>query len=88
MATVAHALSRDYDGDPFQRAICTESHKRQGQHRARDRARRPVRFARMSPSRPTPQNISKLRGEKAVGTWQLNRDDQGYRDDLAFTFRR
>jgi hypothetical protein len=27
-------------------------------------------------------------GSTLAGVWQLNEDDQGYRDDLAFTFRR
>jgi hypothetical protein len=27
-------------------------------------------------------------GSTLAGLWQLNRDDQGYRDDLAFTYRR
>jgi hypothetical protein len=27
-------------------------------------------------------------GSTLAGVWQLNRDDQGYRDDLAFTYRR
>ena len=27
-------------------------------------------------------------GSNLAGVWQLNEDDQGYRDDLAFTYRR
>jgi hypothetical protein len=27
-------------------------------------------------------------GSTLAGVWQLNEDDQGYRDDLAFTYRR
>ena len=27
-------------------------------------------------------------GSTLAGVWQLNEDDQGYKDDLAFTFRR
>ena len=27
-------------------------------------------------------------GSNLAGVWQLNKDDQGYRDDLAFTYRR
>ena len=27
-------------------------------------------------------------GSTLAGVWQLNQDDQGYRDDLAFTYRR
>jgi hypothetical protein len=27
-------------------------------------------------------------GSTLAGAWQLNQDDQGYRDDLAFTYRR
>jgi hypothetical protein len=27
-------------------------------------------------------------GSTLAGLWQLNEDDQGYRDDLAFTYRR
>ena len=27
-------------------------------------------------------------GSSLAGVWQLNEDDQGYRDDLAFTYRR
>jgi len=27
-------------------------------------------------------------GSTLAGTWQLNQDDQGYREDLAFTYRR
>src|SRR5918994_4666316 len=27
-------------------------------------------------------------GSALAGVWQLNEDDQGYRDDLAFTYRR
>ena len=27
-------------------------------------------------------------GSTLAGVWELNRDDQGYRDDLAFTYRR
>ena len=39
----------------------------------------------------SPQRVSATLsddGSTLAGVWQLNEDDQGYRDDLAFTYRR
>ncbi len=57
-------------------------------------------FARLYPAnanegvlrtRPTPEHSwsrSSDDGSTLAGVWHLNEDDQGYRDDLAFTYRR
>ncbi|HZC85273.1 MAG TPA: hypothetical protein VE194_12645, partial [Rubrobacter sp.] len=57
----------------------------------RDRVRR--QRADTGTRHPEPRSARQRKGERRhgstlAGVWQLNEDDQGYCDDLAFTYRR